>query len=58
MANTIDLKLSIEDLQIIDAALAEMPYRIAAPVIQRMNQQLQDQSNAIDSDKERSNGQT
>jgi hypothetical protein len=44
MPDSLPINFSIEDLQIIDAALAEMPYRIAAPVIQRINQQFQDQS--------------
>lgn len=38
------LNLSLKDLQVIDAALTEMPYKISAPVIQRINQQLQDKS--------------
>lgn len=42
-----NLKVSDNELRVIDAALAEMPYRIAAPVIQQINQQLsqKDQSN-------------
>ena len=48
MANTIDLKLTIEDLQIIDAALAEMPYRIASPLIANINLQLNQQEKQDD----------
>ena len=41
MPDVVEFKISLSDLQVIDAALSEMPYRIAAPVILRINQQLQ-----------------
>lgn len=46
MTDQFSITLTLAELQVIDAALAETPYRIAAPVIQRINQQLQEQPNA------------
>lgn len=43
MSNQIDFSLSLDDLKVIDAALAEMPYRLAAPVVAKINQQLQEE---------------
>lgn len=37
------LDLTEEHLQIIGAALSEMPYRVAAPVIAEINKQLAEQ---------------
>lgn len=37
------LDLSIQDLQVIDSALAEMPYRLASPVVDRINAQIKSQ---------------
>jgi hypothetical protein len=48
MAETIDLKFTLDDLKIIDAALAEMPYRIAAPLISSINFQLNSQEKQDD----------
>ena len=48
MINTIDLKLTIEDLQIIDAALAEMPYRMVSQLIANINLQLNPQEQQED----------
>ena len=40
MPSNFTISFTIEDLQVIDAALAEMPYRIAAPIINKINSQL------------------
>lgn len=37
---TYTLTLSEQQLQIIGAALAEMPYRVAAPVLDEINRQI------------------
>jgi len=38
-----NLKLTPEQLQVISAALSEMPYRLAAPLIDEINRQLRQQ---------------
>ena len=40
MPSNFTISFTIEDLQVIDAALAEMPYRIATPIINKINRQL------------------
>ncbi len=40
MSSNFTISFTIEDLQVIDAALAEIPYRIAAPIINKINKQL------------------
>lgn len=40
MNNTFQLNLDLNQLRVIDAALLEMPYKIAAPVIKDINEQL------------------
>jgi hypothetical protein len=41
--NIFNLKLTPEQLQVISAALSEMPYRLAAPLIDEINRQLRQQ---------------
>jgi 16S rRNA A1518/A1519 N6-dimethyltransferase RsmA/KsgA/DIM1 with predicted DNA glycosylase/AP lyase activity len=38
------LVLSADDLKGIDAAVGELPYRIAAPIVQKINSQILEQS--------------
>lgn len=45
MSDQISISLSVNELQVIDAALAEMPYRLAAPVINKINEQLKNEPN-------------
>lgn len=40
MNETINLSFTLPELKVIDAALSELPYRVSAPVIQSINQQL------------------
>lgn len=35
------LKLSDQHMQVLNAALVEMPFRVASPVIQEINRQIQ-----------------
>ena len=37
------LELTLEQLQIIGAALSEMPYRVAAPLVAEINKQIEAQ---------------
>lgn len=39
-ATTYTLEFSAEDLRILDAALGELPFRLASPVIAKINSQL------------------
>jgi hypothetical protein len=41
---TITLTLTQEQLQILNAALGEIPYRVAAPLIASINAQIHDQT--------------
>jgi hypothetical protein len=62
MLENLKLEFTIDDMQVIDSALAEMPYRISAPVIERINKQLRQlnkQTNSeVQVEKEGDNGQT
>jgi hypothetical protein len=40
------IEFNEQQLQVLNAALAEIPYRMAAPLIQHINQQIQEQQNA------------
>jgi hypothetical protein len=40
---TIKLEFSIQELQIISQALHEVPYKFAAPILQKIDQQAQPQ---------------
>ena len=42
------LDLTQEHLQIIGAALAELPFRVAAPVIEEINRQIAEQAKAAE----------
>jgi hypothetical protein len=39
------IEFNEQQLQVLNAALAEIPYRMAAPLIQHINQQIQEQQN-------------
>ena len=43
--NTITLTFTQEQLQVLNAALVEIPYRVAAPLISSINSQIQQQFN-------------
>ena len=43
MRYAMKLELTQEQLQIIGAALSELPYRLAAPVIAEINRQIEEQ---------------
>jgi hypothetical protein len=36
-----NLELTIEEIQVLDKALSELPFRIAAPLVALINQQIQ-----------------
>lgn len=38
------IAFNFEELQVLDLALAELPYRLAAPLINRINAELQKQN--------------
>ena len=40
------IELNEQQLGILNAALVEIPYRVAAPLIQHINQQIQEQLNS------------
>jgi hypothetical protein len=40
------IEFNEQQLQVLNAALVEIPYRMAAPLIQHINQQIQEQQNA------------
>jgi len=40
------LKLTGDDIQAISMGLAEVPFKLAAPVVQKMQEQLQEQANS------------
>jgi hypothetical protein len=40
------IELNEQQLQVLNAALVEIPYRVAAPLIQHINQQIQEQLNS------------
>ena len=42
------LTFSDEDMAVIERAIAELPFRVAAPLVQRINQQLSDQQQPAD----------
>jgi hypothetical protein len=46
MTTTIRLDLTMEQVQVIDRALAELPFKFAAPVLQSIVQQVQAQQPA------------
>lgn len=48
--NTITLTFTQEQLQILNAALGEIPYRIAAPLIGSINSQIQSQFDEREND--------
>jgi hypothetical protein len=50
----IELKLSVQSLQVIDRALQEMPYRLAAPVVDEINRQLKQSANQAESEEKTS----
>jgi hypothetical protein len=41
------LSLSKEDLLVIDKALQQLPFYVAAPLLDKINTQLQEQQNAL-----------
>lgn len=47
---TVTLTLTQEQLQILNAALLEVPYRLAAPLISSINNQIQRQFNQREDD--------
>jgi hypothetical protein len=42
----IKIEFNEQQLQVLNAALVEIPYRMAAPLIQHINQQIQEQQNS------------
>lgn len=48
--NSITLSFTQEQLQILNAALLEVPYRLAAPLISSINSQIQKQFNQREDD--------
>lgn len=49
------LEFNEQQIQILNVALLELPYRIAAPLINNINQQIQEQSELeLDNKKEKS----
>lgn len=42
------IDFTIQELQVLDKALQQMPYYLAAPVIDRINKQLAEQQKIID----------
>jgi hypothetical protein len=40
------IEFNEQQLQVLNAALVEIPYRMAAPLIQHINQQIQEQQNS------------
>jgi hypothetical protein len=40
------IQFNEQQLQVLNAALVEIPYRMAAPLIQHINQQIQEQQNS------------
>lgn len=46
MSSDMKLELTQEQLQIIGAALSEMPYRVAAPLVAEINKQIAAQQEA------------
>jgi hypothetical protein len=40
------IEFNDQQLQVLNAALVEIPYRVAAPLIQHINQQIQEQFNS------------
>jgi hypothetical protein len=49
-----NLKFTKEQLVIINEALVQLPFKVAAPLIQQINQQIQDAHNKAADDKESS----
>lgn len=47
MENNITLALDINDLQILNAALGEVPFKLAAPLIGKINKQLEGQRDKL-----------
>jgi hypothetical protein len=47
---TVTLTLTQEQLQVLNAALLEVPYRLAAPLISSINSQIQQQFNQREDD--------
>lgn len=43
MENTVTITLNDKDLQVLNAALAEAPFKFAAPLISKINSQLASQ---------------
>lgn len=48
--SAITLKFTKEQLQVLNAALLEVPYRLAAPLISSINSQIQQQFNKREDD--------
>lgn len=46
------LEFNEQQIQILNAALLELPYRIAAPLINNINQQIQEQRGIDSSDRD------
>lgn len=42
-----ELKFTIDQLRVIDMALKEMPYKLAAPLIEDINKQIQNAANPV-----------
>jgi hypothetical protein len=45
------IEFNDQQLQVLNAALVEIPYRMAAPLIQHINQQIQEQHNSEPSER-------
>ena len=50
--NAMKIEFNEQQLGILNAALVELPYRIATPLIQHINQQIQEAHNKAYDDKE------
>ena len=42
-----ELKFTIDQLRVIDMALKEMPYKLAAPLIEDINKQIRNAGNSV-----------
>lgn len=47
MENTVTLTLDNNDLQVLNAALSEVPFKFAAPLIGKINKQIAEQRGGV-----------
>jgi hypothetical protein len=47
MENTVNITLDNNDLQVLNAALAEVPFKFAAPLIGKINKQIAEQRGGV-----------